>query len=253
MPINFPRAVGIGSARPVTVGRWRLPDDLDALNDHLEGRSAADILSWARDAFGDGVVASSSFQTQSVPLLHLISTTTPDMEVLFLDTGFHFPETLSFRDRLAAELAIRIRNLTAQQSRHGSSRGDLYHSDPDMCCYINKVEPLDRALAGKTAWVTGIRRDQTSTRAEARIVGVRPDGVYKIAPLLAWTDDDVSTYIRDHQLPEHPLTGLGYLSIGCAPCTRPVGAGEDARAGRWSGLDKTECGIQDTDDPSGSS
>ncbi len=245
MPLNI-----VGADRSLVVGDWMLPRDLDGLNGYLEGLSARDILAWARDAFGSGVVASSSFQTQSMPLLHMISDVMPDVEVFFLDTGYHFPETLAYRKRVTGNLGLNIRVLRADGSGQGSGgHGELYHSDPDLCCYVNKVEPLNLALADKTAWITGIRRDQTASRSQARIIDVRPDGVYKLAPLLSWTESDIAAYIREHDLPEHPLTGMGYASIGCAPCTRPVGADGDARSGRWTDLDKTECGLHSDTEP----
>jgi len=179
-----------------------------------------------------------------MPLLHMISTLTPNLEILFLDTGYHFPETLAYRERVTSELGLNVRVLrTAHSASNPGRRAELYHSNPDLCCYINKVEPLDVALADKDAWITGIRRDQTPTRSQAKIIDITRDGIYRIAPMLNWTDSDVTAYIRKNQLSEHPLTGTGYVSIGCAPCTRPVGTSEDPRAGRWSDMEKTECGL----------
>lgn len=219
--------------------------DLEVLNQRFETASPQEILAWAWETFNPRVAASSSFQTQSVPLLHMIAQAAPQMPIFFLDTGFHFPETLAFRDRLVRELNLNVRDLTPEMG-HDQFRlqhGDLYLRDPDMCCYINKVEPLERAMLGLEAWISGIRRDQTKERSEAAIVNRQPDGLYKISPMAVWTKRDVWQYLYDHHLPEHPLLAQGYLSIGCAPCTRPVGAGEDDRAGRWAGKDKTECGL----------
>lgn len=241
----------VRTRRSLSVGEWTLPRDLDQLNVYLEGLTARDIVTWAWDAFGSKAAASSSFQTQSMPLLHMISDLTPDLEVYFLDTGYHFPETLAYRERVTSELGLSVRILRVDRSAVDSGgRAELYHSDPDLCCYVNKVEPLNLALADKTAWVTGIRRDQTSTRSQAKVIDVLPDGIYKIAPMLDWTDSDITAYICENQLPEHPLTGMGYASISCAPCTRPVGISEDSRAGRWSDLDKTECGLHSDEKPS---
>jgi phosphoadenosine phosphosulfate reductase len=223
-------------------GDWLLPRDLDAINADFETRSAAEIIRWAWQRFSGGLLASSSFQTQSVPLLHLIAQQAPRVEVCFLDTGYHFPETIVFRDRLTAELDLNVRVLRADQPDAGQV-GELYRSDPDRCCFINKVEPLRRALAGKRAWLTGIRRDQTASRKQANTVERQPDGIYKISPMLTWTAADTADYITAHDLPEHPLTSLGFASVGCEPCTRSVEAGEDARAGRWAQGDKVECGL----------
>src|SRR5690606_3880885 len=123
-----------------------------------------------------------------------------------------------------------------------SQHGELYRTDPDLCCFHNKVEPLEDALAGYGAWVAGVRRDQTANRASAAPIARRRDGLVKLGPLVAWSDNDVARYLHEHDLPSHPLLASGYLSVGCAPCTRAVVDGEDARAGRWSSSDKTECG-----------
>lgn len=217
-----------------------LPEQLPELNLRLAQQSAEERLEWAWAAFAPLIVASSSFQTQSLPLLHMVSKLVPDLEICFLDTGYHFPQTIAFRDRVAERLGLRLRVL-----RPGSTSkvADLYHSDPDQCCFINKVEPMERALRGQRAWVTGIRWDQTATRRQAGFCERRKDGLFKIAPLLDWTSDDIAQYVRTHDLPTHPLTLLGFASIGCAPCTRAVASDEDDRAGRWSQLQKTECGL----------
>jgi phosphoadenosine phosphosulfate reductase len=220
--------------------------DLTAINARLEHASSAEILAWATETFGDRLVATSSFQTQSVPLLHLLAGFAPNTEVLFLDTGFHFPETLAFKDDLTTRLGLRVRSLRTERGHDAFRRehGELYRRDPDHCCYLNKVLPLQRALEGLPAWISGIRRDQTAQRADVRIVE-RVDGRFKIAPLANWSEDDVQAYLQQHDLPSHPLLEQGYRSIGCAPCTRPIARGEDTRAGRWAGLAKTECGLHD--------
>ncbi len=221
--------------------------DVDRINERLAARPPEAILRWATETFGPDVVASSSFQTQSVPLLHMISRACPGLPVLFLDTGFHFPETISFRDQLVKAFGIRLRVLQCRIARDAFMRcyGTLYRSDPDLCCYLNRVEPLARALAGQQAWIAGIRRDQTRVRRETRILELGGDRIYKISPLAAWTGVDVDDYIRRHGLPVHPLTHQGYASIGCKPCTRAVAADVDPRAGRWADTIKTECGIHE--------
>lgn len=220
--------------------------NLDKLNTTFEKTHPEEILAWAVEAFWPDVATSSSFQTQGVPLLHMISRVRPDLPIIFLDTGYHFPETLAFRDRLVQEWGLNLQVVRAALSRdefvrqHGD---DLYRRDPDLCCYINKVEPMQRAIAGLRAWISGIRRDQSPKRAKLQILERTPQGVIRIHPMATWTRQDIWRYIHEHNLSEHPLLAQGYLSIGCAPCTRPVHAGEDERTGRWAGREKTECGL----------
>ncbi len=220
--------------------------DLEALNARFEAASAAEVLAWAWETFAPHVAASSSFQTQSVPLLHLISRVCPEMPVLFIDTGFHFPETLTFRDTLVARYGINVVPVHPQVTKSELLRkyGEgLYRRDPDLCCYVNKVEPMQRALSEMVAWVAGVRRDQTAHRSALQVLEHQPSGLLKIHPLLNWTQEDVQSYVRQHDLPAHPLEMMGYRSIGCAPCTRPVSPGENERAGRWAGTGKKECGL----------
>ncbi|MBN1217509.1 MAG: phosphoadenylyl-sulfate reductase [Anaerolineae bacterium] len=220
--------------------------NINLLNNQFENAPPADILRWARVTFGPKVVASSSFQTQSLPLLHLISQIYPEMPVIFLDTGFHFPETLAFRDELQAYLGLKIiiARPPVEKSHLIARYGEgLYRHDPDLCCYINKVEPMRRALIGFDAWISGVRRDQTAYRQELSVLETQRNGPLKIYPMLNWTREQIFEYIQQHQLPTHPLLAKGYRSIGCAPCTRPVLTGDDDRAGRWPGSDKTECGL----------
>lgn len=221
-------------------------DDVITLNARFDGADPAAIIAWAADHFMPALAATSSFQTQSVALLHLIGQVRPDLPVIFLDTGYHFPETIAYRDQLVQQFGLTLRVVRSEMSRadFNTRYGDaLYRRDPDLCCYINKVEPMQRALRDLDAWITGIRRDQTATRAAAMPVELLPDGRVKVNPLVAWTRQDLWTYISRHDLPSHPLFSQGYLSIGCAPCTVPVGNGGDERSGRWAGTDKTECGL----------
>lgn len=222
-----------------------LPSDLTAINHHLETATPQEILTWAWYKFRVKVAATSSFQTQSAPLLHMISKTVPQLPILFLDTGFHFSETLLYRDRLIKKWKLNIQVIKPNMghSRFKQQYGDLYRNNPDLCCYINKVEPLHNAMQSLDAWISGIRRDQTADRTHTAIVGLQPNGLVKICPLANWTRKQVWQYIHDHQLPEHPLLAQGYLSIGCEPCTRPIIEGQDDRDGRWAGQDKTECGL----------
>jgi phosphoadenosine phosphosulfate reductase len=219
--------------------------NLVQLNQRFEETDPADIVAWAVDRFRPRIAASSSFQTQSVALLHIISRVRPELPVLFIDTGYHFPETLAYRDQLIAQFGLNVQVIKrADDLVNRDQQGTpLYLRDTQLCCYVNKVEPMQQALAGLDAWVTGIRRDQTENRRNAQPVEHLANGTYKINPLVAWTDRDLWTYIHQHDLPVHPLFHQGYASVGCAPCTRPVQAGEDSRAGRWAGTNKTECGL----------
>ncbi len=202
-------------------------------------------LRWARQTFGDTLVVASSMGDEV--LVHLASVDAPGVDLLFLDTGYHFPETIGTRDAVAAVYDVSVRTvlplltIEEQTAEHGA---DLWSRDPDACCAIRKVEPLERGLAPYDAWVTGMRREDAPTRKDIEVVGwdARRDKV-KLNPLAAWTQDDVDAYAEKHGVLMNPLRQIGYASIGCAPCTRPVAEGEDPRAGRWSGTGKTECGL----------
>ncbi len=219
--------------------------EIKELNTQFESESPETILVWAWQTFGPNIAATSSFQTQSVPLLDLISKVVPQLPVFFLDTGFHFPETLAFRDQLREALGLNVKNLRNEIGPNDFRKtyGELFRQNPDLCCFMNKVEPLQIAKKNLQAWVTGIRRDQTAERASSAILSVDSDGLYKVCPMANWTRQDIWGYIHSQQLPEHPLLTQGYMSVGCAPCTRPIMAGEDERAGRWAGQSKTECGL----------
>lgn len=219
----------------------------DASSD-LEGADPEEIIAWAAAAI-PGLAVTSSFGAESAPLLHLVSRVAPELPVLFLETGFHFDETLDYRHRLARELGLVVEDIRPeftveeQAARFGEA---LYARDPDACCAMRKKVPLQRALKEYGGWISGVRRCQTPERAKTPVVDiVRQSGrwVPKVSPIAAWSDEDVQAYQLIHELPAHPLVRQGYLSIGCAPCTKPVAEGEDARAGRWAGTAKTECGI----------
>ena len=211
----------------------------------LEGKHAEEIAAWAAGAFGANVIVAASMQDVILP--HLFAQAIPDVEVLFLETGYHFPETLLTRDRAAQALPITLvqalpaQSVAEQDAEYGAK---LHDRDPNLCCFLRKVEPLARSLEGRAAWVTGVRRAESPTRAKAPILSWdEKHDLVKINPLVAWLDEDVEAYQVEHDLPRNPLVAQGYPSIGCAPCTRRVAPGEDPRAGRWSGQDKTECGI----------
>lgn len=215
----------------------------------LEGKPADRILAWAAHVVPRFVITS-SFGADSVVLLHLVSQVAPEVPILFLDTGFHFPETLEHRRELARRLGLTVLDVRPdlsveqQADRYGPS---LYDRDPDACCRLRKTIPLRRMLTSFDGWATGVRRVQTPERAHTPVVEARRHDerwLVKVAPLAAWTDADVEEYIERHDLPRHPLVGSGFASIGCSPCTRPVLGGDDPRAGRWAGFTgKTECGI----------
>jgi phosphoadenosine phosphosulfate reductase len=220
--------------------------DLEAANRELEGRSPEEILGWASAKFAPDVVLTCSFQHDGVVLAHMLTAIDPSVPVVFLNTGFHFPETLGYRDEIVRRFGIRLRDVTPAMPREqfAAEHGlDLHRRDPDLCCRINKVEPLREALAGLRCWLNGRRRDQASIRSGISVVERFEGGVHKVNPLAAWSAADTYRYMQRHGIPEHPLFDKGYASIGCAPCTRPILAGEDERAGRWSGTGKTECGI----------
>jgi len=202
-------------------------------------------LRWARDTFRDRLVVASSMGDEV--LVHLASTSAAGVDVLFLDTGYHFAETIGTRDAVAATYDVDVRTLLPlitveqQAAAHGP---DLWSRDPDACCAIRKVEPLERGLSEYDAWVTGMRREDAPTRSDIDVVGwdARRDKV-KLNPLAAWTQDDVDAYAEKHGVLMNPLRQIGYASIGCEPCTRPVAPGADPRSGRWSGTGKVECGL----------
>jgi phosphoadenosine phosphosulfate reductase len=211
----------------------------------LESAPAAEILRWAVQTFGARFAVASSMQ--DAVLVHLVSQVAAGVDVLFLDTGYHFAETLGTRDAVAAAYDVNVISLTPRQTvaeQDATEGPKLYDRDPDRCCRMRKVEPLDRALAHYDAWATGLRRVEAPSRRGTPVVSYDADrDKVKIAPLAAWSDADVEDYIAAHGTLVNPLAGAGYPSIGCVPCTRAVAAGQDPRAGRWAGLAKTECGI----------
>lgn len=219
--------------------------DLARENERLEGASPEERLAFAARHFGSDLLFTSSFGAQSGVLLHLWSVVCRELPVTFIDTGFLFPETLAYRVLLASRLGLDVRVLrpdlenAAFVARYGA---DIQREDPDFCCGVNKVAPLAALQASARGWVSGVRRDQSRTRADLPIL--EQDGaLVRVHPIASLTARDVAAYLARHALPEHPLLARRYLSIGCAPCTRAVHDGEDDRAGRWAGSAKTECGI----------
>ncbi len=208
-----------------------------------------DRLSELSDADAN-VIASSSFQTQSIPLLHILSKYAPQIPVYFIDTGFHFPETLAFRDEVADQLSLRVVTIESPVTKitQLTPNGQLMFSkDAQRCCFLNKTLPMEPILASADVWITGVRGDQSNVRADFTFEAPGPHGVTRLHPMLAWTRREIWRYVSINELPRHPLELLGFDSIGCAPCTRVPGIGEDGeRGGRWQGQNKTECGLHTT-------
>lgn len=203
----------------------------------VEAAPPSEIVAWAWERFGDDLVLAASFQ-DSV-LIDIVAKVAPRVEVVFLDTQYHFAETLWYVEQVRQRYDLNLRVIKPLREPD-----NLFESDVEACCAARKVEPLARALEGKAAWMSGLRRCESPDRADAAVVGYDgARGLVKINPIATWSDLDVAGYVRDHRLLVHPLADRGYPSIGCWPCTRPVAEGEDARSGRWSGLAKTECGL----------
>lgn len=210
-------------------------DQLELQNDLFEDATPLDVLQWTFDRFGDDVVMACSFE--DLALLHMVHELRPDTEIIFLDTGGQFTETLDFVSRIEREWDLNL--LRTYPGPEAAS----WPCGTQRCCELRKVEPLARALAGKSAWITALKRVDSPSRAGAKIVSRDEKlGLIKVNPLATWSDDDVAYYLKSNSLEEHPLWAQGYTSIGCAAVTvRPVG--EDRRSGRWAGSGKEECGL----------
>ena len=214
------------------------PEALHELSDTFETRSPGEIISWAVETFADDIVYACSFQ--DLVLLDLVVAAKPDIEIIFLDTEAHFTETWDYvndaTSRYDLNLTITKPGPDAEQIPCGA----------EGCCQVRKVGPLKRAVAGKKAWFTAVKRVDAPTRATTPVIAWDDSfGLVKVNPLATWTDEDVAFYEAEHGLPQHPLLSKGYLSIGCAPTTKPVEPGADPRSGRWAGMDKTECGLHE--------
>lgn len=214
-----------------------LADEADEAARRLEGESAHEIMAWAAQRFGQQqLVLTASFQ--DCVMIDVAAAVAPGVPVVFLDTGYHFPETLAYVDHVRRRYDL---NLTILRPEAGA---EAYPCGTSRCCELRKVAPLARALEGASAWLTGLRRADAPTRAHTPVVEWHADrGVVKVSPLARWSDADVAAYVSKRNLPIHPLAPLGYGSIGCWPTTEPVGADDDPRAGRWADSDKTECGL----------
>jgi len=227
----------------------RTPEELRELVSHvgaeLELAPAENIIEWAVATFGERFCITSSMG--DAVLAHIASKVAPGIDVLFLETGYHFIETIGTRDAVQATLPVNLINITPKQTvaeQDAAYGKDLFARDPDKCCALRKVEPLADAMVNYDAWATGLRRAETHNRVIAPVIGWdAKKGKVKVSPLARWTDEQVERYIADNGVLVNPLVYDGYPSIGCAPCTRRVAPGEDARSGRWAGTNKTECGI----------
>jgi phosphoadenosine phosphosulfate reductase len=216
---------------------------VDALNTTLKHHAAADVLRRAFEA-APNLALVSSFGAESVALLHLAATVRRDVQVIFIDTMLLFPETLSYQREVARKLGLRRVKIVRADTADEDPDDTLHLRDPDACCTLRKTRVLARALDGFDGWITGRKRFQSGTRSELPAFELEEaTGRLKVNPLAHWSSADVQDYMTENALPRHPLVARGYASIGCAPCTSPVKDGEDARAGRWRGQAKEECGI----------
>jgi phosphoadenosine phosphosulfate reductase len=222
-------------------------ESLAEISDRLEGATAEAILQWAVREYFPRLTMATAFGAEGCCIIHMLAEIEPQVRIFNLDTGYQFPETLEVRERILQRYGIAVEFVRADatveqyEAEHG---GPLYNKQPDKCCLDRKVIPLRRAVAGYEAWISAIRRDQTTHRSSAGVAEWdKKFGLVKVNPLVAWTKKDVWKFIADHNIPYNPLHDRGYPSIGCWPCTRMVAEGEDDRAGRWAGSAKKECGL----------
>jgi phosphoadenosine phosphosulfate reductase len=228
------------------------PEEVKLLNEQFEHQDAVEILRWAWDRFGTRAAIGTSFQGAGLVIMHLAKQAKLDFPVFTLDTGLLFPETLALKTKLEAFFERPIESLEPDLSveQQAAAEGpELWLRDPDLCCTIRKVMPLQSKLGELDCWITGLRRDQSDVRAGVQTLEVFSFGaagereIIKLSPLAGWPRERVWEHIRRERIPYHPLHDRGYRSIGCWPCTRPTGTGQAERAGRWTGFQKTECGI----------
>jgi len=211
-------------------------DELAELNAEFETAPADKVIGWATEQFGPYLSLAASMA--DALLIDLATKVHPAIEVVFIDTGYHFPETMETVETIRRHYGLNLRIMTV--APHDQ---ELWIADPENCCSAVKVGQLDRALNGKAAWMSGLRRDEASSRAGAPIVARDLRGLIKVNPLANWTQVDCDSYLTEHDVPYNPLLDQGYGSIGCWPCTKPVEEDADPRSGRWAGIDKTECGL----------
>jgi phosphoadenosine phosphosulfate reductase len=222
-------------------------DDIVNSNRLLEGKAPEEVLLWATATFPSRLTMATAFGAEGCCLIHMLADIEPTVRIFNLDTGYQFADTLELRERIKQRYGIEVEFIRPElsiQEYEAKHRGPLYVLQPDRCCHDRKIVPLRRALEGYEAWISAIRRDQTSHRAKAEVVQWDAKfGLVKVNPLLTWTKTEVWEFIAKHDVPYNPLHDQGYPSIGCWPCTRPVANGEDDRAGRWAGSERKECGL----------
>jgi phosphoadenosine phosphosulfate reductase len=223
-----------------------LSQEVEAARKQGIDREAREVIRWAHGLLGDKLMMSTAFQKGGMVILHMTREIIPELPIYFLDTGFHFPETLEFIETLRRDWRV---NLILQRpklygeafkAQHGEKP---YETNPDLCCHNNKTEPMAELLENYQGWITAVRRDQASTRANAEPLEILEGPKLKVQPLALWGRAQVESYLQEHKVPLHPLYRQGYSSIGCAPCTRPCSDPQNERAGRWVGKAKTECGL----------
>lgn len=225
----------------------RSSEELKAVSDHLESATPQEILRWAVETYHPRLSMATAFGAEGCVLIHMIAEIEPSVHLFNLETGYQFPETLATRERLLERYGVEIELVRPDQTvaeLEAAYGGPMYRRDAAYCCHLRKIVPLKRALAGRDAWISAIRREQTPDRARTAIVQWDPKfELVKVSPLANWTKGQVWSFILEHAIPYNPLHDQGYPSIGCWPCTRPVGAGAADRDGRWAGSSRTECGI----------
>lgn len=248
LPQPVAGATGVDRLEPTE----ELLAELREQSDRFETAHPRDIIAWAVQRFGARLTMGTAFGPEGMVILHWLAEVGPQTHVFNLDTGYQFNETLQLRDEVARRYGIEVEmcrpelSVPEYEAQHG---GPIYKTDPNQCCFDRKIKVLNRAIVGKHAWISAIRRDQSTDRSRAAIVGWdKKFSLVKVNPLANWTKRDVWKMVLDEQVPYNPLHDQGYTSIGCWPCTRAVTFGEDERAGRWSGFAKTECGLH-TNDP----
>jgi phosphoadenosine phosphosulfate reductase len=223
------------------------PDEIVHFNRLLEGKPPEDVLRWAVATFHPRLTMATAFGAEGCCLIHMLAEIEPAVRIFNLETGYQFAETLELHERIKERYGIEVELIRPELSvadYEAKNHGPLYVLQPDRCCHDRKIIPLRRALVGYEAWISAIRRDQTSHRAKADVVQWDAKfGLVKVNPLLTWTKREVWGFIAEHEVPYNPLHDQGYPSIGCWPCTRPVANGQDERAGRWAGTEKKECGL----------
>jgi phosphoadenosine phosphosulfate reductase len=222
----------------MTTPTGTLLDELESTNERFEHSSPLEILKWTFERFDDDVAMACSFE--DLALLHMVHELRPNTEIIFLDTGFHFEETLAFVARIEDEWSLNLTRTTPGPD------ADTWPCGTERCCELRKVEPLKREVSGRSAWITSVKRVDAPSRAGMKsLLWDEKFDLVKVNPLSTWSDDDVSYYIASNKLPEHPLWALGYASIGCAPVTVKPQVPGDRRSGRWVGVDKEECGLHE--------